>query len=116
MYALRGLGVSARPGDAFLYSNVGYKTLGLIIEAVTGKSYRENIQERIFDPLEMTNAANAITSEARKRRAVGYWPWYDDRPFSPVDGVVPATWIESSTGDGSLMASAPDAAHFCACC
>src|SRR3954463_2481794 len=65
VYALRGLGVSGPPGDSFLYSNVGYKTLGLIIEAATSKPYREVIQERIFDPLAMTDAANAITSEAR---------------------------------------------------
>jgi D-alanyl-D-alanine carboxypeptidase len=112
VYALRGLGVSGPPGDSFLYSNVGYKTLGLIIEAVTGKTYRENIQERIFDPLQMTDAANAITSEARKRLAVGYWPWFDDRPIVPADGVAPATWIESSTGDGSLIASASDLSAF----
>ncbi len=112
VFALRGLGVSGPPGASFLYSNVGYKTLGLIIEAVTGKPYRENMQRRIYDPLEMTRAANAITSEGRRQLAVGYWPWFDDRPISPADGVVPATWIESSTGDGSLIASASDLCAF----
>ena len=38
----------------FKYSNTGYILLGLIIEAVTGKSYAENLQERIIAPLGLT--------------------------------------------------------------
>lgn len=105
VYALRNLGVSGPPGAAFHYSNAGYKALGLVVEAVTGKPYRQVIQERILDPLQMSDAANAITSEARKNLATGYWSWYDDRPALVQDGLTEATWVESSTGDGSLIAS-----------
>ena len=38
----------------FKYSNTGYILLGLIIEEVTGKSYAENLQERIIAPLGLT--------------------------------------------------------------
>ena len=56
---LRGLGAARdrcwrSPGSALRYSNVGYKALGLLLEAVTGKSYAEIVQERILDPLGMT--------------------------------------------------------------
>ncbi len=37
------------------YSNTGYVLLGMIIEAATGKTYEENLQERIFEPLGMQN-------------------------------------------------------------
>ncbi|MEZ4769575.1 MAG: serine hydrolase [Caldilineales bacterium] len=33
------------------YSNTGYILLGLIIEKATGKSYEDNLKERIFEPL-----------------------------------------------------------------
>ncbi|MCA9886606.1 MAG: beta-lactamase family protein, partial [Anaerolineae bacterium] len=33
------------------YSNTGYILLGLIIEKATGKSYEENLNERIIEPL-----------------------------------------------------------------
>lgn len=36
-WGLRNVGVSGPPGSSFLYSNVGEKTLGLVIEVVTGK-------------------------------------------------------------------------------
>ena len=35
------------------YSNTGYILLGLIIEKATGKSYEENLQERILEPLNL---------------------------------------------------------------
>lgn len=45
------------PGEEgqWMYSNTGYILLGQIIEAATGKSYSENLQERIFDPLGLAN-------------------------------------------------------------
>lgn len=35
-----------------------------------------------------------------------YLPWFDDRPIRVEDGLTEATWFESSTADGSLIASA----------
>jgi len=44
------------PGTQWEYSNSGYAVLGGVIEKVTGKSYVQNLQERIFDPLGMKDA------------------------------------------------------------
>ena len=112
VWALRDLGVSGPPGGPFHYSNVGYKTLGLIIEAVTAMPYRQAVQERIFDPLGMERAANAISNEIRDDIATGYIPLFDDRPPLPEADLVVAPWIESSTADGSLAASATELAAF----
>jgi hypothetical protein len=86
--------------------------LGLLLEAVTGKSYAEIVQERILDPLGMTRTVATITYDARRRFAVGYMPYYDDRPWRPAHGLAQATWIETNTGDGCLASPADDLAAF----
>lgn len=44
-----------RPGEKWSYSNSGYIVLGYIVERVSGQSYEEFLQERIFTPLDMRN-------------------------------------------------------------
>ena len=43
------------PGERFSYSNSGIVTLGAVIEAVTGQSYPDYIQENILKPLGMND-------------------------------------------------------------
>ncbi|MEM8525562.1 MAG: serine hydrolase [Bacteroidota bacterium] len=43
------------PNQEFSYSNTGYLLLGTIIERVSGKSFEEYLNEKIFAPLEMEN-------------------------------------------------------------
>ena len=39
------------PGSDWRYSNTNYIALGLVIEKITGNTYREELQHRILDPL-----------------------------------------------------------------
>ncbi len=41
------------PGEGVAYSNTGYLLLGLIVEAATGRSFGDELQERILEPLEL---------------------------------------------------------------
>ena len=43
--------------ESFRYSNQGYEVAGLVVEAVTGKTWGEWVRERLLDPLEMHNSA-----------------------------------------------------------
>ena len=43
------------PGDEYTYSNTGYTLLAVIVKRVSGKSLRQFADERIFQPLGMTN-------------------------------------------------------------
>ena len=62
------------PGDGWSYSNVGYMTLGLLIEEVTGDGYGEALEERIFEPagLDRTYFPHGETSGIRGPHLVPY--------------------------------------------
>jgi CubicO group peptidase (beta-lactamase class C family) len=60
------------PGTDYNYNNTGYFLLGVIIENVTGKSYEENLQERILNPVNMTNSGVDRNLEILEKRSYGY--------------------------------------------
>jgi CubicO group peptidase (beta-lactamase class C family) len=60
------------PGARFQYSNAGYYILGAILEEVTGKTYGELLQERIFGPLRMNDSAYVGDQRVVKNKAYGY--------------------------------------------
>jgi CubicO group peptidase (beta-lactamase class C family) len=60
------------PGSKFLYNNSGYVLLAKIIEEVTGKSYEENMQKRIFDKIGMMDSYLERPEMILKNRASGY--------------------------------------------
>jgi CubicO group peptidase (beta-lactamase class C family) len=111
VWALRDLVPSARPGEGFHYSNVGYKTLGLVLEAVDGRPYPEVIRRRILEPLGMTDTTASITNDDRARLAVGH-AWADDRIGHPGSPLLAAPWLETDTADGSIASTAADMAIF----
>jgi CubicO group peptidase (beta-lactamase class C family) len=110
--ALRDRRPGSAPGERYHYSNLGYKILGLVIEAVEGRPYPEAVRERILDPLGMAATEPAITHDIRQRLAVGYGYLHDDRIGYPGRPLAPATWLETATGDGSIASTAGDMAAF----
>lgn len=108
--ALRDTETGYAPGEHFWYSNVGYRALGLVLEAVTGHTYPGLLQERIFDPLAMRDSSPVIVHDLRRRMPQGMVAFFDDRPWRPEHGLAPATWIESAEADGSICCTAEDLA------
>ncbi len=47
-------GILFAPGEKFRYSNSNYILLGMVLEAVTGKTYDDVLAERVFRPAGMT--------------------------------------------------------------
>jgi D-alanyl-D-alanine carboxypeptidase len=43
------------PGEGAAYSNTGYVMLGLVIEAATGKKLEDEMNTRVFEPLNLTS-------------------------------------------------------------
>lgn len=60
------------PGERFRYSNAGYYILGAILEQITGRTYSELLQERIFDPLGMKNSFYVNDMSVILQKAYGY--------------------------------------------
>ena len=57
------------PGTSFSYSNTDYTLLGLIIERITGRSWRHEVTRRVIRPLRLTR-----TRPARPRAPVDQGP------------------------------------------
>jgi len=60
------------PGKKFKYSSSGYVLLGIIIEKVTGKSFKEVLWEKILRPLKMYNTGVDNNKIILEKRAYGY--------------------------------------------
>jgi len=60
------------PGTIYSYSNAGYIILGRIIEKVTRKTFEQNLQKRIFEPLKMENSGYERNVYVIEKRASGY--------------------------------------------
>jgi CubicO group peptidase (beta-lactamase class C family) len=60
------------PGTTFLYSNIGYASLGLAIERAAGKPFTDVVLERVVRPLGMARTAWEPTPDVRKDLAHGY--------------------------------------------
>jgi CubicO group peptidase (beta-lactamase class C family) len=64
--------LKAKPGQDFLYSDSGYILLGLVIEELTGRDFREFIRERIFRPCGMTKSGYFAMDALPENTAYGY--------------------------------------------
>jgi CubicO group peptidase (beta-lactamase class C family) len=59
-------------GDQFSYSSANYAMLGMIVAKVSGKSYAQFLQERIFTRAGMTQSSVIDNSAVISERAEGY--------------------------------------------
>lgn len=58
------------PGSQYQYSNSNFFALGTIIEKLTGKSYPDNLEQSIFQPLGLTNTYYVLPPAGQS--ATGY--------------------------------------------
>ena len=100
------------PGAHHHYSNVGYRAVGVVLETVTGQPYGELVQRRVLDPLGMRDSVPVMVQDTRRRMPGGHVPFYDDRPWEPAHGLVPAPYVESAEGDGCLCCTIEDLATY----
>jgi CubicO group peptidase (beta-lactamase class C family) len=90
------------PGTDYRYNNTGYFLLAVIIERVTGKSFEENLQEMILNPLKMTNSGVDRNLEILDKRASGYMnllTGYVNEPYFYMMNVLGAGDMYSTVED-----------------
>lgn len=91
-----------KSGQKFEYSNTGYFILGMIIEKVTGKSFRNALEERILNPSEMLNTGIACNDSLIFQKANGYIKENDqikNAPYFDFDNVFTAGNMYSTIED-----------------
>jgi len=97
--------VSFKPGERWEYSNNGYILLGLIVEAVSGKSFGENLAQRIARPLGMNNTGyNEPPTDKMKNRAIGY-DWLENT-------YQPSPYFSGGYTGGAITSTASDMAKW----
>jgi CubicO group peptidase (beta-lactamase class C family) len=105
---LRSYPATSSPGERYHYSNDGYKIVGTVLEAVTGRPIHELLRDRLLEPLGMAGSVAAITDEIWTDHAIGYEPMLSDRPAQLRHPLVPAPRIVSNTADGSIVSNVVD--------
>ncbi|MBI1407546.1 MAG: serine hydrolase [Caulobacter sp.] len=109
--ALGTLPLAHQPGDRFHY---GHSTdvLGFLIGRIEGKPFRQVLQERIFDPLGMTDTDFWLPKDKRSRLASLYR--HDEATGGPAK--VELEMYDAppayTPGGGGLISSAPDYHRF----
>lgn len=90
------------PGEKFSYSNASYSLLGYIATQVTGKSYEQLLQEKIFSPLGMKNSGYDKHRALIKNRASGYfksWGSYYNANYTDMSKPYAAGGLYSTVED-----------------
>ena len=108
-----------RAGESAQYSDPGYFLLGMIIEQVSGKTYREFVRERIFDPLGMKSSAildqyrivkNHVSPYMLRRGQLlkGRRDWQHELPsfFGVLSSIEDLARWESALAGGTLVKKA----------
>ena len=88
----------------FQYNNFMFLAQGMVIEKITGKSWEENIREKIFKPLGMNSTVVSISEmEKSADHSLAYATIKDSIikyiPYRNIDAIGPAGSINSSAND-----------------
>lgn len=98
---------------SFKYTNIGYGVLGLVIEAVTGRSFEEHVRETIVRPLGLTRTVVDLDGRKSAKYATSHSGLLTSMTRRVLDNpsagaLAPATGLSSTASETVRFA----AAHF----
>jgi D-alanyl-D-alanine carboxypeptidase len=79
------------PGTRYEYSNTNYLIAGLIIEAVTGSTLADQLQQRVFGPLHLRHTGLQLSARRGAPDVHGYFV-FDRPPATDITGLSPYPW------------------------
>ncbi len=102
-----------KPGSSWAYSNTNYVLLGLVVEAVTGRSLARQLGQRLFGRLSLRSTSFPTRTAIGGRFAHGYVVSRPPIPRPPGMLVDVSTLLSpSGWGAGQIVSSAGDVAAF----
>jgi CubicO group peptidase (beta-lactamase class C family) len=104
--ALQQVPLASAPGTAHRYASPNYLVLGAIVEAISGLSFAEYVQQRIFTPLGMTHSHVDHGAAIADGMAQGHRYWFG----FPVAATL--SYESDRLPTASLISSAGDLARF----
>ena len=94
------------PGTKYDYSNLNYQLCAIVLERVTGKSYKQYMEANIFKTIKMHNSGIERTYEKAKDKALGYD--LNDNKFVKSDD----NYMSYAMGGGDIYSNALDIAKW----
>lgn len=101
---LKKINLVSKVGDEYSYQNVAYSVIGPVIQAATGKTFENQMQEKVFGPLKMKTASidyasimqnpNVASPHLRRSRQ-----WKPTKITDTYYNVAPAGGINASISD-----------------
>ncbi len=90
--------LSSASGKRFHYSNTNFVLLAMILEKISGKTYKEFMTETFFKPLQMNNTF--------------VFDWKDSAVVTPSyrwnGALEPFTWMDETVGDKNIYSTVRD--------
>ena len=103
--------------EKFAYNNITFIIAARIIETVTGKSWEDNIRERIFNPLDMSSSvpgSDGYRAAGKKASTAHYFGYNKGSIYvTPLYGEERALhWVDVIGPAGSISSTAEDMAKW----
>jgi CubicO group peptidase (beta-lactamase class C family) len=102
------------PGEKWRYTQSGINAAARIVEVISGMTFDQFLQKRLFDPLGMKNTTFYPTDEQRAQLVTAY---AKNKDTGALEAVPPRPEFgprdRPPQGNGGLYSTAPDYARFC---
>jgi CubicO group peptidase (beta-lactamase class C family) len=107
------LPLAHEPGERFTYS-VSTDVVGALVEKVSGRSFGEFLEERLFWPLGMKDTGFSVPQAKQVRLAKIYEKGKDGKlqPAKPIFGIEPRPGPKLESGGAGLFSTTADYARF----